>query len=239
MIFKNELPMYLIEYELNKLFVTSEPTHMYLVIDWETIILIEDPNPANSSKTCAFPLPGFDEEFPFLAVCGEANISILNVKTCVQKQLVQQRMSVGYPGVQCAFMIEDENSVGMSLHFANSVIDRNGSGQDLVQYSRFDLKKDFLNWLQQNKRLPSTTMQEHFDDIRMLNLRNEKIQELEIENQKLIDYVEELEQLLQRKTGKISNARLTRLNESTLSTGNEILMTEPDHEDEEDGGLLG
>ena len=56
---------------------------MYLVIEWETIILIEDPNEANSSKTYAFPLPGFDEEFPFLAVCGEANLSILNVKTCV------------------------------------------------------------------------------------------------------------------------------------------------------------
>ena len=88
MIFKNELPMYLLEYEENKLFVTSEPTHMYLVIEWETIILIEDPDEANSSKTYAFPLPGFDEEFPFLAVCGEANISILNVKTCAHKRLV-------------------------------------------------------------------------------------------------------------------------------------------------------
>ena len=82
-------------------------------------------------------------------------------------------------------------------------------------------------------------MQEHFDDIKMLNLRDEKIQELESENQKLMEYVEELEQLLQIKTGKIFNTKMTKLNESNLSTGAEYLRTETGLEDEEDRGLLG
>jgi hypothetical protein len=40
MVFKQELPMYLLEYKKNKLLVIGDPTHMYLVDDWEIIILI-------------------------------------------------------------------------------------------------------------------------------------------------------------------------------------------------------
>ena len=32
--FVNELPMYLLEYEPNKLFIASLPTHMFLVNNW-------------------------------------------------------------------------------------------------------------------------------------------------------------------------------------------------------------
>ena len=32
--FVNELPMYLLEYDHNKLFVACLPTHMFLVINW-------------------------------------------------------------------------------------------------------------------------------------------------------------------------------------------------------------
>ena len=98
--------MFLIEYEKNKLFVASLPTHMYLVLDWETIILIEDPNAANTMKSHAFLLPGFSKEFPFIAVCGEANLSILNVETCIHKPLIKQNMAVGHPGVQGAFALQ-------------------------------------------------------------------------------------------------------------------------------------
>ena len=76
----DELPMLLIEYDQDKLFVTSFPTHMFLVIEWETVIEIEDPNFANTDKTFAFELPGFNiDSFPFLAVCGQESLSILNV----------------------------------------------------------------------------------------------------------------------------------------------------------------
>ena len=71
MVFKDELPMFIIEYGPNRLFITGLPTHMYLVTDWENVKIIEDPNRANSYKTCAFPMPDFSiESFPFLAVCG-------------------------------------------------------------------------------------------------------------------------------------------------------------------------
>ena len=45
---------------------------MYLVNNWDTVIKIEDANKANVFKTHLFPLPNFNEEnFPFIAVCGE------------------------------------------------------------------------------------------------------------------------------------------------------------------------
>ena len=41
----------------------------------------------------AIPLPGFNEEtFPFIALCGGKNISILNVKSYTQKPLINQEL---------------------------------------------------------------------------------------------------------------------------------------------------
>ena len=57
----------------------------------------------------------------------------------------------------------------MTVHFAGIVQDRDGSGTDLIQYSQFELREDILDWLYKNYRLPSTTMQEHFEDIQALN----------------------------------------------------------------------
>ena len=76
-------------------------------------------------------------------------------------------MPVGYAGVQGAFMKKEK--FGMTVHFAGIVQDRDGSGTDLIQYSQFELRWDLLDWLYKNHRLPSTTMQEHFEDIQALN----------------------------------------------------------------------
>merc|ERR1712150_169623 len=49
---------------------------MYLVDDWFVLKCIQDPNSANTYKSYAFLLPGFDEmSFPFIAVCGRFHIS--------------------------------------------------------------------------------------------------------------------------------------------------------------------
>ena len=64
--------MSLLEYDKDKLLVTSLPTQMYLVFDWKTVIQIEDSNSANTFKTHMFPLPDFNvDTFPFIAVCGD------------------------------------------------------------------------------------------------------------------------------------------------------------------------
>ena len=83
--------MSLLEYDKDKLLVTSSQTRMYLVIDWKTVITIEDPNKANTFKTYMFPLPKFNADtFPFIAVCGNENLSILNIKTRIHKPLIKQ-----------------------------------------------------------------------------------------------------------------------------------------------------
>lgn len=50
-IFKDELPMHLLEYAKNKLFIAGLPTHMYLVDDWQNVRVIFDRNLANTFKT--------------------------------------------------------------------------------------------------------------------------------------------------------------------------------------------
>ena len=42
-------------------------------------------------------------------------------------------MSVGKPGLQGAFAKTED--YGISMHFTNNVIDKDGSGQELIQYS--------------------------------------------------------------------------------------------------------
>ena len=71
-LFKDELPDYLFEFAKNKLLVSGGvASHMYLVVDWCVVKCIFDPITANTYKTYAFHLPGFDEKsFPFIAVCG-------------------------------------------------------------------------------------------------------------------------------------------------------------------------
>ena len=73
---------------------------MYLVYNWETVILITDTNPANIFKRYAYPVMNFnEEEFPFIAVCGKASLNLVNTKTCKHFPLINQEMVVGRPGV--------------------------------------------------------------------------------------------------------------------------------------------
>ena len=70
--------------------------------------------------------------------------------------------------MQGAFAKTEE--YGMSVHFVNRVTDKEGSGQDLIQYSYISLKQDALHWLKEIGNLPSTTMEEYFKECKTLNL---------------------------------------------------------------------
>ena len=76
--------MYVVEFEKNKLLVTGHPSDIYLIIDWIDVKKIENPDMASSSMTYAFLLPYFDlDTFPFIAICGDTRLSLLNVKDCI------------------------------------------------------------------------------------------------------------------------------------------------------------
>ena len=116
MIFENDNPGFLLEYDKNELFVTNG-THMCLVHDWQTVKLITEPNPANIMKTYAFTVPDFNKELnPFIVVLGEASLNILNVKTKEHKPLIKQKMQTGLAGLQGAFIKKEKT--GFSVHFA-------------------------------------------------------------------------------------------------------------------------
>ena len=75
-------------------------------------------------------MSGFDEkEFPFLALCGMKNISILNVNTHSHQPLINQQFK-WVEGLQSMALIKEQH--GISIHFASEVIDIEGSGKSLI-----------------------------------------------------------------------------------------------------------
>ena len=55
--------------------ITGDPTHMYMVHDWEKVFFIEDEVEENYNKNLAVPMGCFDEEkFPQIAVCSKKYI---------------------------------------------------------------------------------------------------------------------------------------------------------------------
>ena len=73
--------------------------------------------------------------------------------------------------MQSAFAKTEE--YGMSVHFVNNVIDKEGSGQEIIQYSYISLRKDAIHWLKEIGRLPSTSLEEYFDESKALKLLKE------------------------------------------------------------------
>ena len=89
-VFKDECPGFLIEYARNKMCIAGFPSHNYIVEEWETVRVIFNTESKNFNFFIV-PMPGFDEQvFPFLALCGEQNITILNVNTHVKKPLINE-----------------------------------------------------------------------------------------------------------------------------------------------------
>ena len=146
-LFKDEVPNYLFEFAKNKLLVSDgAASHMYLVVDWCVVKCIFDPITANTYKTYAFLLPGFNEEsFPFIAVCGQYHISILNIATLEHKPLTIGMTSSGFFGLRFAFAMGDTSEI--QLHFVLTVQDKEGSGKELIQYSYITLGEDAVLFL--------------------------------------------------------------------------------------------
>ena len=69
----------------------------------------------------------------------------------------------------------------MSVHFTNRIKDSEGTGNELIQYSYISLKEDAINWLRKNGRLPSTHIDDYFQEIEKMNQVEAKIKALETE----------------------------------------------------------
>ena len=178
------MPLYPLEFAKNKLLVTGHPSQMYVIIDWSTVKFISEPNSANIYKNYAFFMPEFDETlFPFIAICGKQHISILNINTLEHKPLISGSMPTGTPGIRFAFALGDLSE--LQIHFAFKILDKDGTGKKLIQYSYITLNKDAINWLTENGRLPSFTTEEYFEEIQMLKKYKEENQAQQDEIQAL------------------------------------------------------
>ena len=58
-------------------------------------------------------------------------------------------------------------------------MDKEGTGNELIQYSYITLKQDALIWLRENGRLPSADIDEYFEEIKTMKDYKKKSQVLE------------------------------------------------------------
>ena len=75
----------------------------------------------------------------------------------------------------------------MQVHYAGRMLDKEGTGKQLIHHSRIDLKADALHWLRENGRLPATTTAAYFEEIKELKHLKEKSESL---NKKSIAFEE-------------------------------------------------
>ena len=152
MLYKDQCPVYALEYAKNKMLVTG--SKLYLVIDWSSVKRILNPNTAITHMNYAFTMPQFDEkEFPFIFVVGLQCISILNIDTLELKQLTVGQTHSGRKGLRFAFALGDLSEI--QLHFTLTIQDKEGYGRNLVQYSYISLHKDAIQCLKERGRLPA------------------------------------------------------------------------------------
>lgn len=110
-LFKDNAIAYPLEFAKNKLLVTTISSNMYLLDNWYVVKCIFDPISANNYKTYAFPLPEFNEaSFPFIAICGQYHISILNIDNLEHKPLTSGMNPVGL-NVRFAFATSDLSGI--------------------------------------------------------------------------------------------------------------------------------
>ena len=80
--------------------MTVDPTCMFLIGNWVNVKCIHDPNSSNTEKNFSFLFPNFGvEAFPFIAVCGEANLSLFNVRDSTFQTLIDLRMEIDQIGL--------------------------------------------------------------------------------------------------------------------------------------------
>ena len=94
-------------------------------------------------------------------------------------------MICGKPGLHGAFIKKEKS--GMSVHFTSIVQDTDGSGSDLMQYSYAEMKSDLIHFLKETGRLPTSTIQENFEEIKEINQLREENGDMRTEIFKLKD----------------------------------------------------
>ena len=163
---------------------------MFLVDNWEKVRVIKDFTPSNINKSFACCLPNFDEgSFPFILVFGDMGISILNIRDGQIKFLINQKQKATFSGWINGNQPVFSKIVGdkIQIHFVSNVLDIDGFGRELIQYSYTTLNQDALDWLEKNGRLPSTTTREYFEEIQLLNKLQAEKQQMESEIKTLKD----------------------------------------------------
>ena len=85
-------------------------------------------------------------------------------------------------GIGASNLFAKEEEYGISVHWTNKVENIDGESEKLIQYSYLSLKKDALEWLKKNGRLPTTSINQYFREINTLNSQFGKIEELTSNN---------------------------------------------------------
>ena len=88
-LFRNEQVRSIFEYAPNNLIAHISPTDLVILVNWQVMQLIQDPQSGNHNKVWFQSLPGFDSVlFPFLVVSGRESFNLINLKDGRMQKLI-------------------------------------------------------------------------------------------------------------------------------------------------------
>ena len=184
---KNEVISFVLEYVKEKMLVHVTSRDILVVHNWQVVNQIHDPNFGNTLKLWLAPLPGFNEEtFPFVIASGWQSYNLINVNDLRMEVLIEA--SGKNARYQPAGVLLEVDS-GFDLHFTTQTI--TDENKRLVNWHCMAFKDDFVQTLEEHKRLPITNYKESLEIISSLQKelseeRQKNMRELSDQRQKNI-----------------------------------------------------
>ena len=122
LLFKKELIFDVCEYEERKMIVSNyNQNHLYIVHNWSVVHKLTDPDPKNITKRSFTLFPDFDPvKLPFIVVCGESSINIVNVAKAHEDVLIKAKTSTYERAAQTSCFFTKEKDEAVTLHFTTT-----------------------------------------------------------------------------------------------------------------------
>ena len=120
--FNNERILDVCEYEPRKMIVSNyNRNHLFIVHNWSVVHKLTDPDPKNTFKRSFILFPDFDPvKLPFILVCGDSSINIVNVTKAHEDVLIKAKTSTRWTGAQTSCFFTKEKHDAVTLHFTTT-----------------------------------------------------------------------------------------------------------------------
>ena len=126
-----------------------------IIENWSECKIISDTQECNDQKFFITPLPFFEYSFPFLLCTGYESINIINVNTYKMQTLIKAPCKT-IKSQQAIFFEQTKDQ--FKMHFSTQITTDYGS--TLYNWYCMEFKEDFKDYLEQEQKLPISSLEE-------------------------------------------------------------------------------